>query len=149
MSSISREGLAALYGKGRLTFYARFRRHSAEYEQRALLIEVMDENLRPLTDHLWTSLPRVPNVCNWALQPRTPLRLEATVGQYVKRTGETSYCFETVWTFDALPVFPIETPEFVQDCHAFLDTIISNPKERQRWRGLGGSLPLDDDFILY
>lgn len=145
----SREALGKLLGLGRRTFYAQFRRYKLSDWERSvargrgvLLTTVTDEDCSLLADHLWAVLPPSPLYCCWALEPRTVLRIEAEVGQYetqrydysvCKSVGLIDYCFEAVFDYEPVKIFPVVTPRFERDCATFFDKLLTRPELVKRY----------------
>jgi hypothetical protein len=144
-----REALGKLLGTGPQTFYARFKHYKFPIRETlgvkgfwALLTMVTDEDLTLLTDHLWAMLPPSSRYCSWALEPRTVLRLRASVGEYdtrrydpvlIRSIGLTDYCFEAIFDYEPLKHFPVITPRFEREAALFFDKLIKKPELTRRW----------------
>ena len=157
-----REALGKLCGAGPRTFYARFKRYKIPHWERGLkgrgvlLTMVTDEDCVLLTDHLWAVLPPSPRYCSWALQPRTVLRIVAKVGEYATRRYDyalcksvdlTDYCFEEIFDYEPMKIFPIITPRFEREAAAFFDKLLKKPELVRRWSGSPSVTALPDSIL--
>ena len=161
--STRREALGRFFGLGRRTFYARFKRYRIpDWEKTrtkgrgVLLTTVTDEDCLFLTDHLWAILPGSSRHCNWALEPRTVLRIEAEVGTYetrrydgvlCKSVGVTDYCFETVFAYEPLKTYPVITPLFEKGAALFFDKLLTSPELVRRWSKSASLTALPKDLF--
>ena len=159
--STRREALGRFFGLGRRTFYARFKRYcipdweekkARKLGRRVLLTTVTDEDCVLLTDHLWAVLP----VFTWGLEPRILLRIEAAVGTYETRRYDgalcklvdvTDYCFETVFAYETIKVFPVITPRFEREAALFFDKLLTRPELTKRWSGSASLTGLPKEIL--